>query len=227
MGARELDAWRQALDQADADLREREQLALQDEPTQQELRAFADERDKLAAERNGLAEAYDEQARERDAAGLARDVRGSSRDRVARQRENDRDIGAPDRFAAGDDRDLAAGDRADSFDDRRRAATSRHAATEDRRRAAADRDAAANQVETLQHEIHGLREALETRLLIGQAEGLLMARHGLDPDAAFRLLVKLSQEAHIKLREVAAHLVADAIRHPEGTAKSQPPVTDR
>jgi hypothetical protein len=37
-----------------------------------------------------------------------------------------------------------------------------------------------------------------------------MGRYNVDPDGAFRLLVKLSQEGHLKLREVAARLVADA-----------------
>jgi AmiR/NasT family two-component response regulator len=45
-------------------------------------------------------------------------------------------------------------------------------------------------------------------LVIGQAEGLLMNRHNIDPDAAFRLLVKLSQETHVKLRDVAQRIVA-------------------
>ncbi|MBV9098850.1 MAG: ANTAR domain-containing protein [Frankiaceae bacterium] len=50
---------------------------------------------------------------------------------------------------------------------------------------------------------------MATRLLIGQAEGLLMARHKLDEDAAFALLVKLSQQTHLKLRIVAERIVRD------------------
>jgi hypothetical protein len=205
-----LDARQQALDLADADLKERERRALTEEPTPEELRAFADERDKLATLRSDLAEAYDELARERDEAGLARDVRGSGRDRAARERDADGDDAAVDRFVAGWDRDLAAGDRVDSLGDRRRAAAARRAATDDRERAATDRDIAAHRAEDLQQEIDGLREALRTRLQIGQAEGLLIARYGLEPDAAFRLLIRLSQETDLKLRDVAARLVADA-----------------
>jgi AmiR/NasT family two-component response regulator len=37
-----------------------------------------------------------------------------------------------------------------------------------------------------------------------------MARHQLDEDAAFKLLVKLSQQTHIKLRDIAARIVRDA-----------------
>lgn len=54
-----------------------------------------------------------------------------------------------------------------------------------------------------------LQEALKTRLAIGRAEGLLMARHHLDSDAAFRLLVELSQQTNLKLRLVAERIVRD------------------
>lgn len=211
MAARDLDEWQQALDLAHAELREREQHALQGDATEAELRAFAAERDKLASDMDALADARDEMARTRDAAALSRDLRGSARDRAAREETSDDDPAAGDRFLAGRDRDYAAGDRADSGRDRRRAADARKAAADDRQQAADDRDAAASWAGELQHEVAGLREALHTRLEIGQAEGLLMGRYNLDPDGAFRLLVRLSQETHIKLRDVAARLVADAI----------------
>ena len=38
-----------------------------------------------------------------------------------------------------------------------------------------------------------------------------MARHDLDPEAAFALLVRLSQQAHLKLRFVAERIVADHV----------------
>lgn len=147
----------------------------------------------------------------RDERGLQRDVRASRRDRVARDYKHDRDPGTVDRFAAGSDRDLAAGDRADSHDDRNRGAESRRRAAEDRQRAADDRDAAAEQAATAEKEVAGLREALTTRVVIGQAEGLLMARYDFDTDAAFALLVKLSQQTHVKLRDVAERIIADHI----------------
>jgi hypothetical protein len=209
---RDLDEWQQAIDLADADLREREHEALLATPTEAELRAFADERDQISTDRDALADARDERAGHRDLNALTRDVRGSRRDRAARERTADVDSGAVDRFLAGTDRDYAAGDRADSADDRRRAQTARRSAAADRQRASDDRDAAATRADVLALEIEGLREALVTRLLIGQAEGLLMARHLLDTDAAFRLLVRLSQESHRKLRDVAARIVADADR---------------
>ena len=54
----------------------------------------------------------------------------------------------------------------------------------------------------------GLNVALDTRKLIGQAQGILMERHGLDPDRAFEVLRRYSQDHNIKLRDVAAHLTA-------------------
>jgi GAF domain-containing protein len=52
-----------------------------------------------------------------------------------------------------------------------------------------------------------LREALESRDVIGQAKGILMARRGCTPDAAFEALRKASQHRNIKLREIAEQVV--------------------
>lgn len=48
-----------------------------------------------------------------------------------------------------------------------------------------------------------LQRALGTRQMIGQAVGVLMQRHGLSSDAAFSFLRRNSQNANIKLRDVA------------------------
>lgn len=53
-----------------------------------------------------------------------------------------------------------------------------------------------------------LEEALQTRTMIGQATGLLMAHEGLTSEEAFRKLVTASQNANIKLREIAQRYVA-------------------
>ena len=53
----------------------------------------------------------------------------------------------------------------------------------------------------------GLNVALDTRKLIGQAQGILMERHHLDADRAFEVLRRYSQDHNIKLRDIAAHLV--------------------
>jgi transcriptional regulator with GAF, ATPase, and Fis domain len=53
-----------------------------------------------------------------------------------------------------------------------------------------------------------LNEAMESRAVIEQAKGMLMAQNaGLTADAAFDLLVKVSQRENRKLREVARQIV--------------------
>jgi GAF domain-containing protein len=52
-----------------------------------------------------------------------------------------------------------------------------------------------------------LREALESRDVIGQAKGILMARRGLTPEVAFEALRKVSQHRNIKLRDIAEQVV--------------------
>jgi hypothetical protein len=60
-----------------------------------------------------------------------------------------------------------------------------------------------------------LTEALETRTMIGQAIGVLMERYRLDTDRAFAFMVRTSQTGNIKLRDVAAGIVEDAISKAE------------
>ena len=52
-----------------------------------------------------------------------------------------------------------------------------------------------------------LRRALETRTVIGQAQGVLMARQGSSPDEAFDILRRASQRTNRKLRDVATEIV--------------------
>ncbi|WP_018332201.1 GAF and ANTAR domain-containing protein [Actinomycetospora chiangmaiensis] len=58
----------------------------------------------------------------------------------------------------------------------------------------------------------GLDIALAHRDQIGQAKGILMERHGVDADRAFRMLVEASQQSNIKVRDVAAWLVEERAR---------------
>ena len=51
-----------------------------------------------------------------------------------------------------------------------------------------------------------LQTALANRDVIGQAKGILMERHRLPAEAAFRALSQASQDANVKLTEVARHL---------------------
>jgi GAF domain-containing protein len=54
-----------------------------------------------------------------------------------------------------------------------------------------------------------LARALDSRAVIDQAVGVLMARRGIGAGQAFDELVRESQNTNVKLREVAARLVGD------------------
>jgi GAF domain-containing protein len=53
-----------------------------------------------------------------------------------------------------------------------------------------------------------LLQALETRTLIGQAQGILMERFDLDADHAFAVLRRYSQESNRRIGEIVAEIVA-------------------
>lgn len=56
--------------------------------------------------------------------------------------------------------------------------------------------------------ISQLNEALITRQLIGQAEGILMERYKISAQQAFLVLTRASSSSHSKLRDVAEHLTS-------------------
>ncbi len=56
-------------------------------------------------------------------------------------------------------------------------------------------------------QIDGLKLGMQSRLLIGQAQGILMERFKVDAEKAFAYLVRASSHRNVKLREVAAELV--------------------
>ncbi|GEO95692.1 ANTAR domain-containing protein [Kocuria turfanensis] len=55
-------------------------------------------------------------------------------------------------------------------------------------------------------QISGLKEALATRDLIGQAKGILMEHYKITDQQAFLLLTRASSRTTTKLRAVAEHL---------------------
>ncbi|WP_433167381.1 GAF and ANTAR domain-containing protein [Kribbella sp. CA-247076] len=56
-----------------------------------------------------------------------------------------------------------------------------------------------------------LHEALTTRETVGQAVGILMERYKIDANRAFSYLVRASQTTNVKVREVAAGIIADTL----------------
>jgi GAF domain-containing protein len=59
-----------------------------------------------------------------------------------------------------------------------------------------------------------MRRAMETRAVIEQAKGILIAQQRCTPEQAFELLIRLSQKAHRKLRDCAADLVTSTAEEP-------------
>jgi AmiR/NasT family two-component response regulator len=55
--------------------------------------------------------------------------------------------------------------------------------------------------------LDNLQDALVTREVIGQAQGILMERERITPDQAFAVLRRASQHLNVKLRVVAQALV--------------------
>jgi GAF domain-containing protein len=72
----------------------------------------------------------------------------------------------------------------------------------------------------------GLNTALDTRKLIGQAQGILMERYDLDEARAFEVLRRYSQDHNVKLRRVAEHLIATRRLPSSGRIAGQPMGTD-
>ena len=62
--------------------------------------------------------------------------------------------------------------------------------------------------------IEQLRVAIDSRNIIGQAQGVIMASYDIDAHAAFSVLARLSSHSNRKLREVAAE-IAEVRRLPE------------
>lgn len=57
-------------------------------------------------------------------------------------------------------------------------------------------------------QLRDLSEALGRRKTVGQAIGIVMERYGIGEDAAFAFLTRASQTANVKLRDIAASIVA-------------------
>jgi GAF domain-containing protein len=74
---------------------------------------------------------------------------------------------------------------------------------------AADALAAAVQLAGARAVAGQMEQAMASRAVIEQAKGVLMGRHGIDETVAFELLRRQSQEQNLKLRVLAAQLVAE------------------
>ncbi len=68
-----------------------------------------------------------------------------------------------------------------------------------------------------------LRRAIESRAVIEQAKGILVERHKLTADQAFRMLADASMHANRKVRDVAEHLVLTGELDRAPTTRRPPP----
>jgi hypothetical protein len=67
-------------------------------------------------------------------------------------------------------------------------------------------------------QIDGLRDAITSRQVIGQAVGVVMERFTLSEERAFAFLTRLSNDRNVKLRVIAREILDDAAeRRPDGT----------
>ena len=66
---------------------------------------------------------------------------------------------------------------------------------------------AARDLEAMAEEIDQLREALTSRATIDQAKGILMAQRGCSADEAFQALRKMSNDANVRLADVAGAVI--------------------
>jgi GAF domain-containing protein len=60
---------------------------------------------------------------------------------------------------------------------------------------------------TFVEQIDGLNVALDSRTVIGQAQGMLMERYGIDAERAFAVLKRVSQDDNVRLVKVARGVV--------------------
>jgi GAF domain-containing protein len=74
----------------------------------------------------------------------------------------------------------------------------------------------ASALERAQELAEQLALALESRDVIGQAKGILMAREALSPEQAFDVLRRASQRTNRKLHDVAREVVSRGAPHDEG-----------
>jgi outer membrane protein TolC len=66
---------------------------------------------------------------------------------------------------------------------------------------------ASAQIAQLEAEITQLKDALAKRQQIGVATGLLAQRFDIAPERAWSLLVRLSQNGHVKVRDIAQAMI--------------------
>ena len=160
-------------------------------------------------DRERTAQVDDQRATERDDAAVQADEEAEERDEVAAARSralpDDLSDPAEERRRAADDRSAAAADRS-------RARRDRAASRDDRERADDDRGAAHDAVSQLKGLLYRAEENDEVMILLGQAQGMVMAARDATPLQALLELSVRAAEDGTELVTAAQAIVRDARR---------------
>jgi hypothetical protein len=166
-------------------------------------------------DREQRAGADDEHADERDDEARGGDTDAAARDRDAERRDVEADEQMTDappaavRQRARYDRAEAARDRGSAVGDRGRARHDRITAKSGRARAADDRSAAFAAVGKMRELLDRAEDNAEDMLLIGQAQGKLMAAEGLDPGQALLEVFSRAARDGTELAPAALRIVEE------------------
>jgi hypothetical protein len=160
-------------------------------------------------DRERRARVDDERAAQRDEAAAHADEKAEARDEVAaaHHRAVPDELSDPteERRRAADDRSAAAGDR-------RRARHDRAASRGDRERADDDRGAAHDAISQLKGLLYRAEDDDEVMILLGQAQGMVMAARDSTPLQALLELASRAAEDGTELVAAAGAIVRDARR---------------
>ena len=167
----------------------------------------AAEADDAAADvRDQLAKSDETAANERDRDAEVRDEVADRRDQAAADPLVPNPPAAVVRRRAAEDRQDSAADRDGAVGDRSHARRHRKISRADRERAAGDRSAARDDVTKLKALLVEAEDNTEDMLLIGQAQGILMAERGLDSTAALLELCAQATHSQIELGDAARNI---------------------
>jgi hypothetical protein len=164
-------------------------------------------------ERERKARIDDERAAERDEAAAQADRAAEQRDETAARRNS---ILADQPTDPTEERSRAADERSQAAGDRQRARQDREAARKDRDRADDDRGASHDAVSQLKGLLYRAEDDDEVMILLGQAQGMIMATRNVTPLQALLELSARAAEDGTELVEAAHAIVRDARRRREG-----------
>lgn len=167
--------------------------------------------DDLSA-RDRVAQTDDDRAANRDEAAAERDEAAVRADHVAEQRDEaaERTDATTSAGRATEERRRAAQDRFRAAGDRTSARHDREAAEHDRSRAGDDRGAAHDSISQLKGLLYQAEDDDEVMLLLGQAQGMIMAARTVSPLQALLELSARAATDGTALGAAASAIVRDA-----------------